>query len=471
MSEQDDSKPDAGTPVDHDLLADAAERSNRYLAMLEDRPVAPHPDSANAAAIALGGQLPKEGLQDPEVLSLLDEFGSPSTVASAGPRYFGFVTGGSLPAALAANWLAGAWDQNAFSRVSSPIGSTVEQIAERWLVNLLGLPEETSASFVTGATMANVTCLVSARTALLSQLDWSLEEQGMFGAPEIQVVVGDEVHASMRKALAFTGFGRERVTRVPVDDQGRMRADALPNIKAPAIVCLQAGNVNTGAFDPADEIIPALAGPGVWFHVDGAFGMWAAAAPERAHFVAGYEAADSWAVDGHKWLNVPYDSGIAFVKDRTAVVRANTIRAAYLPDDPDDRDPYDYTPEASRRLRGIEIWAALRSLGQSGVEDLVERCCRHATRFADGLSAAGYEVLNDVVLNQVLVSFGPPEKTNRVVDGVQREGTCWAGGTTWQGRTAMRISVSGWSTTTEDVDKSLEAILRIASVTPGGEAD
>ncbi|MGI9627470.1 MAG: pyridoxal phosphate-dependent decarboxylase family protein [Longimicrobiales bacterium] len=453
------------------LLEDALDRSSRYLAGLGERRVAPDADQTAAASVALGGALPELGTDPAEVLRLLDEYGSPSTVASAGPRYFGFVTGGVLPAALATNWLAAAWDQNAFSRVSSPIGSILEGIAEEWLVALLGLPAGTAASFVSGATMANVTGLVSARTALLAELDWSVEEQGMFGAPPIQVVVGGEVHASMRKALAFSGFGRERVVRVPVDDQGRMRADMLPTLKAPAIVCLQAGNVNTGAFDPAHEIIPALSGPGVWFHVDGAFGLWAAAAPERAHLVAGYEDADSWAVDGHKWLNVPYDSGIALVRDRTAVVRANTIRATYLPDDPADRDPYDYTPEASRRPRGMEIWAALRSLGQSGLEDLVERCCRHAARFAAGLEAAGYEVLNEVCLNQVLVSFGTPQRTLTVIEGVQREGTCWAGGTEWQGRTAMRISVSGWSTTTEDVDRSLEAILRIASVTPLAEED
>ena len=418
-------------------------------------------DAAIAKLAALDLPLP-EAPSDPEaVIDLLDEVCSPATVASAGPRYFGFVTGGAVPAALAANWLAGAWDQNAFSSISSPAAAAIEDVAGRWLIELLGLPQASRVAFVTGTTMAHVTALAAARHAVLSEVGWDVEGQGLFGAPAITVVVGAEAHATLFKALGIVGLGRDRVERVPVDGQGRMRADALPPLDGPTIVCLQAGNVNTGAFDPADEICAAARAAGAWVHVDGAFGLWAAAAPERAHLVAGVDAADSWSADAHKWLNVPYDNGIACVRRPEALRAAMAMSASYLP--PTEHQPYDYTPETSRRARGVEVWAALRSLGREGVADLIERNCRFAARFAQGLRSDGFEILNDVVLNQVLVAFGDDDTTRRVVAAVQREGTCWAGATEWQGRAALRISVSSWATTEADVERSLEAIRRVAS--------
>ncbi len=443
-----------------ELLNRTAERARAYLEGLARRRVAPA-DDALARLGRLDGPLPEASTDPGAVLELLDAVGSPATIASAGPRYFGFVTGGSLPAALAANWLAGAWDQNGFSTTSSPVAAAFEQVAGRWLVEVLGLPPGSQAALVTGTTVAHVTALAAARHAVLSDAGWDIEGQGLFGAPEVNVVASEEAHSTLFKALGILGLGRDRVTRVPVDGQGRMRADALPALEGPAIVCIQAGNVNTGAFDPASEVCAAARDAGAWVHVDGAFGLWAAAAPERCHLTAGVAEADSWATDGHKWLNVPYDCGIAFVRHPQALRAAMAMSASYLPDA--EYQPCDYTPESSRRARGVEVWAALKSLGRSGVADLVERNCRYASRFAEGLRAAGHEVLNDVVLNQVLVAFGDDEATRRVVAAVQREGTCWAGGSVWQGRAAMRISVSSWATTEADVERSLAAILRVAA--------
>jgi glutamate/tyrosine decarboxylase-like PLP-dependent enzyme len=443
------------------LLKAAAERSIRYLEGLETRGVAPSPEAINHVS-QLDEALPDHPADPDTVLGLLDDIGSPATVITAGGRYFGFVIGGSLPATLAANWLAGAWDQNAGLEVSSPVAAALEQIALRWLLDVLSLPAEAGGGFVTGATMANFTALAAARHAILQKLGWNVEAQGLFGAPPVTVVVGEEVHVSVLKALSLLGLGRDRVVRVPVDGQGRMRADALPDLSSSTIVCIQAGNVNTGAFDPAREICAAAHRAGAWVHVDGAFGLWAATAPERAHLCSGVEEADSWATDAHKWLNVPYDSGIAFSRNPEYLRAAMSTSAAYLVQD-GIREPYQYTPEMSRRARGIEIWAALRSLGRSGLADLIERTCRYASRFAAGLSEAGYRILNEVVLNQVLVSFGDDEATRRVIAGIQADGTCWCGGTVWQGHTAMRISVSSWATTEADVERSLAAILRIAA--------
>jgi glutamate/tyrosine decarboxylase-like PLP-dependent enzyme len=445
-----------------ELLEDAFQRASRYLAEINDRPAYPAPD-ALAGLTAFDEPL-ADAARDPfETLNLLDEIGSPATVPSAGGRYFGFVIGGALPATLAANWLAGAWDQNAGLQAASPAAVKLEQVALDWLLDILGLPADAGGGFVTGATMANFSGLAAARHSVLQQVGWNVEAQGLFGAPPITVIVGDEVHVSLLKALSLLGLGRERVVRVPVDGQGRMRANAMPTISGPTIVCIQAGNVNTGAFDPAAEICSIAHEAGAWVHVDGAFGLWAAAAPTRSHLAAGVAEADSWATDAHKWLNVPYDSGLVFCR-RAGELRAALThsRAAYLAEG-EQREPMEYTPEMSRRARGVEIWAALRGLGRSGLAEMVERCCRHAARFAEGLRAAGFEVLNDVHLNQVLVSFGDAEKTRRVIAAVQQDGTCWCGGTVWQGRTAMRISVSSWVTTNADVERSLEAILRIAA--------
>ncbi|MDQ2785745.1 MAG: aminotransferase class V-fold PLP-dependent enzyme [Chloroflexota bacterium] len=443
-----------------ELLRDTAKRATRYLAGLEDRCVGPLPEAIGRLD-ALAGPFP-DGPTDPaDVLALLDDIGSPATVASAGGRYFGFVTGGALPAALAANWLAGAWDQNCAFTVMSPVVAALEKTVLDWLRDALRLPAGCGGGFVTGATVANFTALVAARHAVLERVGWDVEADGLFGAPPITVVVGAEVHASLVKALGLVGFGRNRVVTAPVDTQGRMRADALPPFHGPTIVCIQAGNVNTGAFDPAREICAWAHAAGAWVHVDGAFGLWAAAAPDRAHLVDGFADADSWATDAHKWLNVPYDSGLAFVRDPETLRAAMSLTAAYLQQS-DGREPNHYTPESSRRARAVDIWAALRSLGRSGLADLIERTCRYAAQMADGLREAGYDILNDVELNQVLVSFGDAETTRRVVAAVQVEGTCWCGSTVWQGRTAMRISISSWATTEADIERSLAAILRIA---------
>jgi glutamate/tyrosine decarboxylase-like PLP-dependent enzyme len=444
-----------------DLLTATAERAARYLDGLESRAVAPSPEAIDRLA-ELDKPLPDEPADPETVLSLLDEIGSPATVASAGRRYFGFVVGGVLPAALAANWFAGAWDQNAGMHILSPAAAVLEQISIRWLRELFSLPPSAGGGFTTGATMANFTALAAARHALLKKQDWDVESRGVFEAPPVNVVVSDEVHVSVLKALSLLGFGRERVIRVPVDGQGRMRADTLPEISGATIICIQSGNVNSGAFDPAPEICAAARETGAWVHVDGAFGLWAAAAPERALLTAGVNQADSWATDAHKWLNVPQDSGIVICRRPEYLWAAMSTSAAYLVGD-ERSQPHHSVPEMSRRARGIEIWAALRSLGRSGLADLIERTCRHASRFASGLREAGYQVLNDVVLNQVLVSFGDAERTNRIIEGIQTEGTCWCGSTVWQGHTAMRISVSSWATTEADVERSLDAILGVAS--------
>ena len=443
-----------------ELLHDTAERAARYLETLDERTVFP-PPAAVEGLRALDGPLPA-GPSDPaETLRLLDEVGGPATVASAGGRYFGFVTGGSLPAALAASWLASAWDQNTAYQVMSPVGARLEELALGWAAQLLGLPAGCAGALTTGATMANFSGLAAARRALLLRQGWDVERDGLFGAPPLRVVVGDEVHVSLLKAHGLLGLGRERVVRVPVDGQGRMLAEALPPLDETTIVCIQAGNVNTGAFDPARAICARARAAGAWVHVDGAFGLWAAASPAYAHLADGLAEADSWATDGHKYLNVPYDSGIVFCRDPEALRGAMMVGAAYLQADA-PREPAHYGPEMSRRARGVELWAALRSLGRAGVAELVERTCSHARRFAEALAAAGHSVLNEVVLNQVLVSFGDTETTRRVVEAVQADGSCWAGATTWQGRHAMRISVSSWATTEADVERSITAILRAA---------
>ena len=450
-----------------DLLSAAAERAIRYLETLDDRPVAP-PPGAVAALARLDEPLP-EGPSDPAaVLAVLDDVGSPACMAMAGRRFFGWVIGGSLPATVAANWLAAAWDQNAAGWQSSPAATAFEQTAQRWLLEALGLSQDCAVGFVTGATMANFACLAAARQAVLKRVGWDVEADGLFGAPPITVVVGDEVHVSVLKALGLLGLGRNRVLRVPVDGQGRMRVDRFPALAGPAILCLQAGNVNTGAVDPLAELCARAHHAGAWVHIDGAFGLWAAAAPRRAALVAGIADADSWATDAHKWLNVPYDCGLAFVRDAQALQAAMAVTAAYLSASP-ERKPSDFTPEQSRRARGVEVWAALKSLGRTGLAAMIERCCRHAERFAAALRAGGYEVLNEVMLNQVLVSFGDAATTRRVIEALQTDGTCWCGGTEWQGRTAMRISVSSWATTDADVEKSIAAMLRIAARVRAGQ--
>ena len=446
-----------------ELLNETAQRAIRYIESLPERRVAP----SKEAVEKLDGfrvPFPAEPVSPISLLEQLDELGSPATMAMPGPRFFGFVIGGALPATVAANWLATAWDQNSGLYTTTPVTAVLEEIALGWLLDVLKLPPETGGAFVTGATVANFTALAAARHGVLARAGWNVEADGLFSAPPITIITSAETHPTVYKSLGMLGLGRNRVIRVPVDTQGRLRADALPAITGPTIVCVQAGNVNTGSFDPIREVCERVHEASAWVHVDGAFGLWARATPAHAHLAEGLEAADSWATDAHKWLNVPYDSGVAFVRDADSLRAAMAITAEYLPTETDYRNPSDFTPELSRRGRGIEVWAALGSLGRSGLAEMIERNCRQARRFAEGFTAAGCEVLNDVVLNQVLVSFGEPEKTNRVISEIQNDGTCWCGGTVWQGKTAMRISVSCWATTDADVERSLEAMLRIAAV-------
>ena len=447
--------------MNEELLNDASARAIRYLESLPERPVAPTADAIEQLS-AFDEALPERETDPAETLRLLDEIGSPGTTAMAGPRFFGFVIGGALPVTVASNWLATAWDQNTGLWRPTPTTSLLERISLRWLLDVLRLPPESSGAFVTGATVANFCALAAARHSVLKHAGWNAEADGLFGAPPITVIVSAEAHPSVTKSLGLLGLGRSRVVKIPVDNQGRMLADKLPAISGPTIICTQAGNVNTGSFDPIAEICRVAHAAGAWVHVDGAFGLWAAATPSRAHLVEGIADADSWATDAHKWLNVPYDCGLAFVRDQNSLPAAMAITAEYLPTETEHRNPADFTPELSRRARGVEVWAALRSLGREGLARMIERNCEQARRFADQLSTARFEILNDVVLNQVLVSFGDAEKTNRVIKELQEDGTCWCGVTVWQGRTAMRISVSCWSTTDTDVDRSVAAMIRIA---------
>lgn len=444
-----------------DLLNDAAQRGIKYREMSADRAVAPSTEAvANVKQFV--EPMPDQGMADDLVIAMLDNIGSPATTVMTGPRYFGFVIGGSLPVTVASNWLTTAWDQNTGMHEITPATATLERVALDWMIDLFGLPVDSAAAFVTGATVANFTCLAAARNRVYSNIGWDVEADGLIGAPPITVVIGDEAHPTLTKSLGMLGLGRNRAVRAPVDKQGRIDIRRFPAIDGPTIVCTQAGNLNTGAFDPVGEICDLVRPQGAWVHVDGAFGLWAAASPERQHLCSGFGAADSWATDAHKWLNVPYDSGIAFVRDGVALKSAMAITAEYLMMDSEFRNPSDFTPELSRRARGVDVWAALKSLGREGLAEMIDRCCRHARRFAEGLRYAGYEVLNDVVLNQVLVSFGDDAMNRKVIDEIQEDGTCWCGVTVWQGRTAMRISVCNWSTTEADVDRSLEIILAIA---------
>ncbi len=435
-----------------------------YLNAIEARSVAPSSEAV-AALAGLCGPLPQTASNPEAVLEMLHRLGSPATVVNSGGRYFGFVNGGMVPAALGAAMLVSAWDQNAAFRVQSPTAAELEATALRWTAELLGLPPQTGGAVVTGATMANFCALAAARHAILERAGWDVERDGLFGAPPIAVVVGDEVHSSLVKALGMLGLGRNRVIRVPVDGQGRMRVDALPHLDASTILCLQAGNVNTGSFDPAATICPVARAAGAWIHVDGAFGLWAATSAPYRQLTDGFQQADSWAIDGHKWPNVGYDCGVALVRDPASLKAAMSIQAAYLIQG-ETREPSHYNPELSRRARGVELWATLRSLGREGMAAIVERTSAQARRFAEGLRAAGFAVLNDVVINQVLVSFGSAERTLEVVRRIQEDGTCWCGSTVWQGQTAMRISVSSWVTTEADVEKSLDAMIRIAACVP-----
>jgi glutamate/tyrosine decarboxylase-like PLP-dependent enzyme len=460
------------------LLRQTADLAADYLDGLGTRPVRARASHDELVA-SLGGSLPARGEAPGEVVSDLAAAADPGLIASAGPRYFGFVIGGSLPSALAADWLTSAWDQNAGLYAIGPSASVAEEVAGGWLVDLFGLPAGSSVGFSTGATMASFTGLAAARHRVLERTGWNVEEDGLIGAPDIAVVVGAEAHVTIHVSLQMLGLGRNRLFRVAADEQGRMRPDALRETLAgvrdrPVIVCAQSGNVNTGAFDPLPDIVAAVRElPNAWLHVDGAFGLWAAVSPALRDLTAGLGDADSWTTDAHKWLNVPYDSGIAIVRDKAAHHAAMTLGAAYYVETAGaERDPYNWVAESSRRARGFTVYAALRELGRDGLTSMIERCCAIARRMADGLrDAPGVTILNDVVLNQVLVRFAPPSGgsaedgdtfTRDVIAAVQEDGTCWLGGTTWHGMAAMRISVSNWSTTEADGDLSVAAIRRCA---------
>ena len=455
-------------------LRTAADLAYQFLEGLDERPVGARRDAATIQE-HLGETLPEEGSDPAEVISELAEAVDPGLVGSAGPRYFGFVIGGALPAAAAADWLTTAWAQNAALHAASPAAAAVEEIAGRWMLDILGLPRDASFGLPTGAGLGNAVGLAAARHAVLDRAGWNVEAKGLYGSPEIEVLIGEEAHATLLTALQYLGLGRERVTRVEADEQGRMQltslAEALPKDGRPLIVCAQAGNVNMGAFDPIGEVAGLLAPlANTWLHVDGAFGLWAGAVPRLRHLVTGIENADSWSTDAHKWLNVGYDCGFVAVRDPAAHRAAMAATAAYLMQGSGMRDSWEYVLDSSRRARGFVLWAALKSLGRDGVRALVERCCDLATRIADRLGeVAGAEVLNEVVLNQVLVRFQPPDggdpdaHTRQVIARVQDDGTAWMGGTTWHGMAAMRISVSNWSTTEEDADRTVEAIRRASS--------
>jgi glutamate/tyrosine decarboxylase-like PLP-dependent enzyme len=444
----------------------------RFLAGVGERPVGAKLDTA-ALRATLGGPLPELGEPAPQVVERLARDADPGIVATAGPRYFGFVVGGSLPAAVGADWLTSAWDQNAGLFVLSPAAAVVEETVLEWLTGLLGLPPGTGMGFVTGGQMANTTCLAAARQSVLARAGWDVAARGLVGAPEVAVLAGDEAHVTVYGALRLLGLGDASVVKITSDGQGRMQPAALREALRtrrgkPVIVCAQAGNVNTGAFDPLQDVTRLAREHGAWVHVDGAFGLWAAASAATRHLIAGVEDADSWATDAHKWLNVPYDSGLAFVRDTAAHRAAMARTASYLQHTDANRDNYEWTPEFSRRARGFAVYAALRSLGRGGVSALIERCCAHARLFAELLSGTpGVRVVNEVVLNQVLVRFDPPAATpeegdawtREVIARVQRDGTCWLSGTVWRGRALMRISVSSWSTSTEDVRRSAAAML------------
>ena len=454
-----------------ELLKLASQAAREYLESLPSRPVA---GRVNAPELRerLGGPLPEEGNVPVDTLRSFVSSVERGLVATSGPRFFGFVNGGNLPVTMAADWLTSAWDQNAGMYVESPAASIVEGIAAKWLLEILGLPPTASVGFVTGCQMANFTALAAARNEVLARAGWDVEQDGLPDAPRVHIVVGAEAHATILTSLRMLGFGTRGVKVAEADGQGRMKPDALgkilSSVEGPTIVCAQAGNVNTGSFDPFEEIAEIAKQRRAWLHVDGAFGLWARASSRLRHLLRGVEQADSWATDAHKWLNCPYDSGIAIVRDPTPHLRATSVRASYLAAAPETEiDPMNWVPESSRRARGFTVYVALRSLGRKGITDLVDRCCDHARSMAARLSAEpAVEILNDVVLNQVLVRFRSKDEkssdalTDAVIRRVQSEGTCWAGGTAWHGRAAMRISIVNWSTTRDDIEKAAAAILR-----------
>lgn len=442
---------------DPQLFRLAAERAARYLEQVAERPVAVSA-AALAALAAFHQPLPEQGAAGEDILDMLDRLGSPATVASNGPRYFGFVIGGAHPVALAAHCLTLAWDQNVGPRALSPVGAVLEDVAAGWLLELLGLPADCATAFVSGAGMASFTALAAARRALLLRLGWDVDADGLFGAPALRVVVSDEIHPTVLKALGMLGMGRQRVERVPTDAQGRLRVEALPTLDAQTIVCVQAGNIHSGAVDPVPEVCARAAAAGAWVHIDGAIGLWAAASatPQRRALVAGIDQAQSWAVDGHKWLNLPYANGAAFVRDGAALRQAMSLRAPYLLQS-GAREPYDTTPELSRRICGADWWAALKALGRHGVAAVVDGCCDLTQELAAGLRAAGWTIPHEVTLNQIAAV--PARGTAvEVAAALQAEGTCWVGPSHWQGHDVVRFSLSSMHTLSTDILKVIDVV-------------
>lgn len=440
-----------------DALHSAFDAAIHYMHGVDTRSVMPT-DEAIAALADLKQPMPESGSDAVSVIAELDRIGSPATVATTGGRFFGFVVGGALPVTVAANWLASAWDQNAGTWVLSPVAAELEEVAANWLLDIFDLPRDATVGFVTGSTMGAFSAFASARSALLRRLGYDVKRHGLNGAPRLRIVTSEELHPTNLAALGYAGFGLDAVERVPTDAQGRIRVDAVPALDDHTIVILQAGNINSGACDPFQEICMKARAAGAWVHVDGAFGLWARASRATRGLATGLELADSWSVDGHKWLNLPQDSAVYICRDAAAVNDVFGVDATYLIRD-ERRQPNTLTPELSRRARGVEFWAALKFLGRSGVEDLVDRCCRHARQFAEGLATAGYEVLNDVVLNQVVFACGDEATTRVALSRIQASGVTWLGPTHWRGRYAMRISVSSWATTDDDVQRSLAVMI------------
>lgn len=444
-----------------DLLNKAKEYAEAYLNKMNSEKIQVS-DEARMNLSNLDFDLQNESVDEIEVIDRMNKYIEPATMKMTSSKFFGFVIGGAYPVSIASNWMSTAWDQNTGLELTTPATAAVEAVSSKWLLKILGLPEESATAFVTGATVANFTALAAARNHVFKNAGWDVESDGLIGAPDLQIIISEESHPTVYKSLAMLGLGRNRVTKVKTDSQGRMDINSFPEVKENSIVITQAGNINSGACDPISGICDLVKNKNSWVHVDGAFGLWAKASSKHKYLLEGVEKADSWATDAHKWLNVPYDSGLAFIKHPHALKAAMAITASYLPTENAGRNPSDYTPELSRRARGVDIYAVLYHLGISGVEELVNRCCACARQFADGFSAAGYTVMNEVVLNQVVVDFGSEELNLAILDAVQKEGICWVGQTIWKGITAMRISVSNWQTTSKDVEESLSVILETA---------
>lgn len=425
-----------------------------YLETLPERPVMPD-ETALSDLEHFKETMPEKGAAPHEVIDTLHRYGSPATVATQGGRFYGFVQGSSLPVSVAANWLATTWDQNAGPWILSPIAAELESVASDWLLDIFDLPREATVGFVTGATMAEFSAFAAARSALLKRAGYDVKKSGLRNAPKIRIVASAEIHPTNIGALGYVGFGSDEIEYCPVDNEGRIIPEKMPALDDRTLLILQAGNINSGAFDPYEEICAIARKAGAWVHIDGAFGLWARTSPKLRHMTSGIEQADSWSTDGHKWLNIPQDSAVYICRDASAIEDVFGVSAPYLVRD-ERRQPNNLTPELSRRARGVEFWAALKFLGRSGVAEQIERCCRHATRFGAALTASGYDVLNDVVLNQVAFACKDEATTRAVLETLQNSGIFWLGPTVWKGRFAMRISVSSWATTDADVTRCIE---------------